>query len=114
MVHIFGIRNCDTIRKARRWLDETDVDYIFHDFKLEGIDTKRLKAWCGSVGWESLLNRRGLTWRSLNDDQKQDMDEARAIVLMTEYPTLVKRPVLELGDHIEVGFSSARYTALLT
>jgi len=114
MVYIFGIKNCDTIKKARRWLDESGVDYAFHDFKADGIDTKRLKAWCGSVGWEALLNRRGLTWRGLSDAQKRDMDAARAIALMAEYPTLIKRPVLEFGEHIEVGFSSARYTALLS
>ena len=114
MVYIFGIKNCDTIKKARRWLDEARVDYTFHDFKAEGIDSKRLKVWCAAVGWEVLLNRRGLTWRGLKDEQKLDMDADRAIALMAEYPTLIKRPVLETDEHIEVGFSSARYTALLS
>jgi len=114
MVYIFGIKNCDTMKKARRWLDEAGVDYAYHDFKVEGIDSKRLKAWCASVGWEVLLNRRGLTWRGLSDDQKLDMDSDRAIALMAENPTLIKRPVLEIGEHIEVGFSSERYTELLS
>jgi len=114
MVYIFGIKNCDTMKKARRWLDESGVDYAFHDFKAEGIDAKRLKAWCTSVGWEVLLNRRGLTWRGLNDDQRLDMNADRAIALMAESPTLIKRPVLEIGEHIEVGFSSERYSALLS
>jgi len=114
MVHTFGIKNCDTMKKARRWLDESGVDYTFHDFKAEAIDSKRLKAWCVSVGWERLLNRRGLTWRALKDDQKSDMDADRAIALMVESPTLIKRPVLEIGGHIEVGFSPACYAALLS
>lgn len=102
------------MKKARRWLEEAGVEYAFHDFKADGIDKKRLEAWCAGAGWETLLNRRGLTWRRLSDDQKQNMHEACAIALMFEFPTLIKRPVLEIGDHIEVGFSPARYETLLS
>jgi len=114
MLTIYGIKNCDTMKKARRWLDEAGVAYTFHDFRADGIDAKQLAAWCDMAGWETLLNRRGLTWRGLNDNQKQDMDETRAIALMAEYPALIKRPVLEIHNHIEVGFSPARYEALFS
>ncbi len=112
--NIYGIKNCDTIKKARRWLDEAGVGYCFHDFRAAGIEPEKIAVWCASVGWEALLNRRSLTWRRLDDDQKQNMDEARAIALMAKSPTLIKRPVLELADHIEVGFSPALYEALLS
>jgi arsenate reductase len=115
MLTIYGIRNCDTMKKAMRWLDGAGVAYTFHDFRVAGIEPGKLAAWCASLGWEKLLNRRGLTWRKLDDSQKLDIDETRAIALMAEYPTLIKRPVLEFADYnIEVGFSPARYEALLS
>ncbi len=114
MLTIYGIKNCDTMKKAMRWLDDADLAYTFHNFRVAGIDSERVAAWCASVGWETLLNRRGLTWRALSDSDKQDMDEARAIALMVEHPALIKRPVLELAGHLEVGFSPARYEALLS
>jgi len=111
---LFGINNCDSIKKARRWLDEAGVAYIFHDYRIAGVDADRLAGWCASVGWEKLLNRRSLTWRGLDSSaRRQNMDEARAIALMAKYPALIKRPVLELAGHIEVGFSAARYATLL-
>jgi len=112
MVHIFGIKNCDTMKKAMRWLDEAGVAYSFHDVRAEGLDAGKLAGWCAAVGWERLLNRRGLTWRKLDDAQKADVDEAKAIVLMCEHPAMIKRPVLEIAGHVEVGFSPARYAEL--
>lgn len=113
MLTIYGIKNCDTMKKAMRWPDDAGVAYTFHDFRVAGIEPGKIAAWCASLGWETLLNRRGLTWRGLSDAQKQGMDEVRAIALMAEYPALIKRPVLEFADHIEVGFSPERYEALL-
>jgi len=112
MIRLYGIKNCDTMKKARRWLDDAGVTYEFHDYKKSGIDTATLKNWCEQVGWEILLNRRGLTWRRLSDAQKQDVDEARAIALMAEYPSMIKRPVLEMDGRIEVGFLAEKYAQL--
>jgi len=100
------------MKKARRWLDDAGVPYEFHDYKKSGIDAATLKNWCEQVGWEILLNRRGLTWRRLDEAQKQDVDQARAIVLMAEFPSMIKRPVLEMDGRIEVGFSAEKYTQL--
>ncbi|MDQ6971782.1 MAG: ArsC family reductase, partial [Mariprofundaceae bacterium] len=107
-----GIRNCDTMKKARRWLDDAGVAYEFHDYKKAGVDPVRLKQWCGQLGWEPLLNRRGTTWRKLDEAQKQDLDEARAIALMLEHPSMIKRPVLDVDGRIELGFSAESYAAL--
>jgi len=100
------------MKKAQCWLDAADIDYDFHDYKRAGIDAVTLKSWCEQVGWEVLLNRRGLTWRRLDDVRKQNVDEARAIALMVEYPSMIKRPVLEIDGRTEVGFSPGRYAAI--
>jgi len=109
---IYGIKNCDTMKKARRWLGEAGVSYDFHDYKKHGIDAATLKSWCKQVGWEVLLNRRGTTWRRLSDAQKQDVDKARAIALMVEFPSMIKRPVLDVDGRIEVGFLAEKYVVL--
>jgi len=112
MPTLYGIPNCDTMKKARRWLDEAGVSYDFHDYKKHGIDAATLKGWCKQVGWEVLLNRRGTTWRRLSATQKQDVNEARAIALMVEFPAMIKRPVLDVDGRIEVGFSAEKYAHL--
>ena len=109
MTTIYGIKACDTMKKARGWLDEHGVAYAFHDYKTAGIDRGRLQAWAAQVGWETLLNRSGTTFRSLPDDKKQGLDEARAIALMLEQPSMIKRPVLDLGDRLLVGFKPDAY-----
>ncbi len=109
MTTIFGIKNCDTMKKAFAWLDQHDVRYEFHDYKKAGIDATRLKKWSTQVGWEILLNTRGTSWRKLSAAQQADMDEAKAIRLMGENPSLIKRPVLENGKALLVGFDAARY-----
>ena len=109
---LYGIKNCDTMKKARAWLEEHDVEYAFHDYKLEGIDKTKLQEWIAVVGWEKLLNRAGTTFRKLPDAQKQDLDEKRAIALMLEQPSMIKRPVLERGRKLLVGFSPEAYSAL--
>ncbi len=104
-VEMFGIPNCDTVRKARRWLDAHGIDYQFHDYKKEGVDEALLRQWCKSAGWEVLLNRRGTTWRKLADDVKEGVDEAGAIRLMLENPSMIKRPVVVNDGSVTVGFS---------
>jgi len=112
MCDLYGIPNCDTMKKARRWLDSNGVVYRFHDYKKEGVDAELLAKWAGHVGWEVLLNRRGLTWRKLPDEDKLDLDQARAIELMTANPSMIKRPILITETLIEVGFSEQRYSEI--
>ena len=108
---IYGIKNCDTMKKARTWLDEHGVPYDFHDYKAAGIDRERLERWTNKVGWEVLLNRAGTTFRKLPESARADLDEAKAIALMLEQPSMIKRPVLEKGAKLLVGFKPAEYQA---
>ena|SRR5665213_1888472 len=110
-ITIYGIKNCDTMKKARDWLAAHRVEAAFHDYKASGIDRAHLEAWSRKVGWEVLLNRSGTTFKNLPDDRKQGLDEARAIALMIEQPSMIKRPVLDLGDRLLVGFKPEAYTA---
>lgn len=112
MVTIYGIKACDTMKKARAWLDEHGVTYGFHDYKAAGIDRERLRAWSGQVGWEVLLNRAGTTFRALPDAEKAGLDEAKAIGLMLAQPSMIKRPVLVGGKTLEIGFKPERYAGL--
>lgn len=109
MTTIYGIKACDTMKKARAWLDGRGVAYGFHDYKAAGIDVATLKKWAGEVGWEALLNRSGTTFRALPEDDKQGLDEAKAIALMVRQPSMIKRPVLETGKGLLVGFKPERY-----
>jgi arsenate reductase len=113
MVRIYGIRNCDTMKKARLWLDEHRVAYEFHDYKHAGLDRAVLRTWVAELGWEALLNRRGTTWRKLAEERRARIDEAGAIELMLEMPSIIRRPVLDLGDRRLVGFDEAQYAAQL-
>jgi arsenate reductase len=108
---IYGIKNCDTVKKARAWLDSHGVDYAFHDYKAEGIDKARLQFWAKQVGWETLLNRAGTTFRKLDDGDKAGLTEAKAIALMLAQPSMIKRPVLDLGARLLVGFKPEVYAA---
>ena len=110
-VTIFGIKACDTMKKARDWLDRRGVAYAFHDYKTLGVERGRLEAWARAVGWETLLNRSGTTFRKLPDADKQGLDEARAIALMLAQPSMIKRPVLDTGDGLVVGFRPETYAA---
>ncbi|HSN72943.1 MAG TPA: ArsC family reductase [Steroidobacteraceae bacterium] len=110
-IRMYGIRNCDTIKKARRWLDEHGVGYDFHDYKAEGIDRARLERWSDGVGWEQLLNRSGTTFRKLPDAEKNGLDRRKAIALMQAQPSLIKRPVLEYEGGLLVGFKPEIYSA---
>ena len=111
-VDLYGIPNCDTMKKARVWLEGHDVDYQFHDYKKSGADSAKLLAWAQVVGWETLLNRAGTTFRKLPDAAKENLDKRKALKLMLEQPSLIKRPVLERGKTLLVGFSPEKYSAL--
>lgn len=110
-VTIYGIKNCDTMKKARAWLDAAGVDYAFHDYKTAGIDKARLERWSKAVGWEALLNRAGTTFRKLPDKDKEGLTAAKATKLMIEQPSMIKRPVLESGKTLLVGFKPDDYKA---
>ncbi len=110
MITIYGIKHCDTMKKAFAWLDSHGVRYDFHNYKTAGIDVARLQAWSNQVGWEVLLNTRGTTWRKLSPTQQANLDENKALKLMSENPSLIKRPVLENGKALLVGFIAEHYT----
>jgi arsenate reductase len=108
---MYGIKNCDTIKKARDWLGGHGVSYEFHDYKTAGVSADKLRDWSGQVGWEKLLNRAGTTFRALPDESKVDLDEAKAIALMVAQPAMIKRPVLESDGPLLVGFKPDAYLA---
>jgi len=109
---LYGIPNCDTCRKARKWLDRKGIEYRFHDVRADGLDENTIRKWTAAVDWKELLNTRSTTWRSLPDKDRQDLDEKRAIELMQQHPTLVKRPLADFNGEILVGFSEDRYNEL--
>jgi arsenate reductase len=108
-ITIYGIKNCDTMKKARAWLDGHGVAYDFHDYKTAGIGKEKLKAWSDQVGWETLLNRAGTTFRKLPDAEKEGLNEGKALALMLAQPSMIKRPVLEQGSKLLVGFKPELY-----
>jgi arsenate reductase (glutaredoxin) len=111
---LYGIKNCDTMKKARAWFDQNGVAYDFHDYKSAGIDRARLEGWCDALGYEALLNRNGTTFRKLADAHKNDLDATRAIALMLAQPSMIRRPVLDLGDgRLLVGFNPQVYADAL-
>lgn len=112
-ITIYGIKNCDTMKKARAWLDKHGVDYSFHDYKTAGIDKDRLARWSKAVGWEVLLNRAGTTFRKLPDADKANLTEKKAMALMLAQPSMIKRPVLEMGGKLLVGFKPENYAAAI-
>ena len=110
-MRMYGIKNCDTIKKARAWLEARGVAYEFHDYKLAGIDEGRLRGWAAELGWERLLNRAGTTFRKLPYADKEGLDEDKAVALMLAQPSMIKRPVLDLGARRLVGFDSTAWAA---
>jgi arsenate reductase len=110
---IYGIKNCDTMKKARVWLDSHGVSYEFHDYKVAGASKEKLKAWCDELGWETLLNRAGTTFRKLPEADKAGLNERKALALMLEQPSIIKRPVLEIGSKLLVGFKPEIYASEL-
>jgi len=113
-ITIYGIKNCDTMKKARAWLDKHKVDYVFHDYKTAGIERAKLEGWAKKAGWETVINRAGLTFKKLPDKDKEGVTEKKAIALMLKQPSMIKRPVLELpGGKILVGFKPDDYARLI-
>ncbi len=109
MFAVYGIKNCNTVKKAREWLDKHHVAYEFHDYKLEGVDPKRLHVWCDEFGWEALINRAGTTFRALPEADKNNLGAAKAIKLMLAQPSMIKRPIVDLGPRRLVGFKPELY-----
>jgi arsenate reductase len=111
-VVLYGIRNCDTMKKAWTWLDKRGVTYAFHDYRKEGIDKATLESWVAKTGWETLLNRSGMTFRKLPDKDKDGIGEKKAIALMLAQPSMIRRPVLDVGGRLTVGFGAEAYEKL--
>lgn len=113
MTILYGIKNCDTMKKARAWLEQHGVAYEFHDYKVAGIDRARLERWSSQVGWEVLLNRAGTTFRKLPDSDRQGLNAGKAIALMLRQPSMIKRPVLEFDGRLLIGFKPDSYATEL-
>ncbi len=112
MIEVYGLNNCDTCRKARKWLDEQGIEHRFHDIRKANLDDEAIAGWAVKAGWETLLNRRGTTWRGLPAPDREDVDEGSAIRLMTSHPALIKRPVFVTGSDVLVGFTTDVQKAL--
>lgn len=112
MFTVYGIPNCDTIKKARKWLEANDVEYQFHDYRKDGLEEKQLKKWAKDLGWETLLNRRGTTWRKLPEVERERVNKESAISLMLKHPAMIKRPLLDTGKTRVVGFRESEYAEL--
>ena len=112
-VKIYGIKNCDTMKKARGWLEGHGIGYDFHDYRVEGLDRRLLERWCDELGWETLLNKSSTTFRALPEADRQNLDRDKAIKLMLAEPTMIKRPVLDAGGKLMAGFKAERYEAAI-
>lgn len=113
MLTLYGIPNCDTVKKARAWLAERGAAYRFHDLRKDGLDVDRLQGWIDALGWEALLNRSGTTWRKLPEDQKDGVDAVRAKALMQDQVAIIRRPIVEWGNQVSVGFKPDEWQARL-
>lgn len=109
-IDVYGIPNCDTIKKARAWLEAERIEYHFHDYKKLGVDADRLARWADIAGWEALINTRGTTFRKLPEADRENLDRAKALTLMRAYPSLIRRPVVEHAGGLLVGFDPARWS----
>ena len=109
MLTLYGIKNCDTVKKARRWLEDHGVEYQFHDFRQDGLDKSQLKGWVEQLGWEAVVNKRSTTWRNLSDKDKEIKTNSQAVKLLAANPTLIKRPVLEKNKNLLIGFKETEY-----
>lgn len=110
---LYGIKNCDSVKKARAWLEQNNLDYQFYDYKIEGVSLQLLQKFAKNSDWEVLLNRRSTSWRQLSDAQKNDLNTESALQLLQQYPTLIKRPILEAGDVFLIGFNADEYQQAL-
>jgi Spx/MgsR family transcriptional regulator len=112
MITLYGIKNCDTVRKARNWLDQHSIEYSFHDLREDGIEPATVRAWLAELGWETVVNRRSTSWKALDPARRERMDADDALAAILESPTLVKRPLLDTGHELHAGFSPAAYQSL--
>jgi arsenate reductase len=113
MITIYGIPNCDTMKKARKWLEANGVEYEFHDYKKLGVPENKLQNWVKQSGWETVLNQRGSTWRKLDDKTRNSINETSAIEIMLDHPSIIRRPILESGNKVLIGFRADEYQQLL-
>lgn len=109
MITLYGIPNCDTVKKARNWLDDNNIDYQFHDFRKDGLDREQVKEWIDALGWESLVNKRSTSWKALDDSIRSSLNADTAVEQILASPTLIKRPLLARADHYQVGFKADQY-----
>ena len=109
MITVYGIKNCDTVKKARKWLEEQGIDYQFHDFREDGVERDAVAAWLDELGWQKLVNKRSTTWKTLDEQTRQNMDEKMALEAIVAQPTLIKRPLLDTGKARFTGFNVANY-----
>ena len=112
MITMYGIKNCDTIKKAKKWLDNQSIEYSFHDYRIDGLDKQWLVNTCQNLGWELVLNKRGTTYRQLDSDIKDNLDEASAIEQMLLAPAMIKRPILSIGSQLHLGFKDTQYAEI--
>ena len=112
MVTLYGIKNCDTVKKARRWLEQAGIDYQFHDFRSDGLDAHQVQRWVDFLGWENLLNKRSTTWRKLPETTRSNIDHESAIEVMLQNPAIIKRPILAENKHLHLGFSDQQYSEI--
>ena len=111
-ITMFGIPNCDTIKKAKKWLEAEDIAYEFHDYRKQGVDEALVTEFCDALGWEIVLNKRGTTFRQLTQEQKDSLNEENAIKLLVENPAMIKRPILKVNDQLHIGFIADQYTTI--
>jgi arsenate reductase len=112
VITLYGIKNCDTVKKARRWMEQHAIDYQFHDFRVDGLEPEQVQAWLDELGWESLVNRRSTTWKQLDPAVRDSLNASTVLPLILEQPTLVKRPLLDTGAQRYVGFKTTEYQAI--
>ena len=114
MIKLFGIPNCDTIKKAKKWLEQNNIDYSFHDYRKEGVNADMVTEFCQTLGWDKVLNKRGTTYRQLDEDTKNSLSESTAIPLLVEHPAMIKRPILEKDGQLFIGFKAADYESIFS
>jgi arsenate reductase len=114
LITVYGIKNCDTVKKARKWLEEQGVDFRFHDFRQDGLEPASVESWLKELGWENLVNRRSTSWKALDENARNNMDATSALAAILEQPTLIKRPLLDTGKQRFTGFSAANYEKIFS
>lgn len=112
MITLYGIKNCDTVKKARKWLENRNVEYNFHDLREDGLERTQVEEWLAALGWETLVNRRSTSWKSLDQTRRDSMNQASALEAIMEQPTLIKRPLLDTGHELHCGFAASNYESI--